>query len=230
MGSAKANARGRQLQELFKEGFIECVDDDTPTFEKNDYEVKLDWLLGSQPLLSFTSNLETHPTIGTSCGHKPLTFDISIGAEPKPPTPRMSFNFKTAKWAKFRSKLDQQLMLWNNDRRLDSTLAIEEYTSFITNSILVATQEAIPLSKQTNTTPMISEVTKRTAAIEIENVLSRPFNLKSGTPQGSPLSPLLYIIYTADSMNGIPTHTEHGLFADDTALWTSGNTMTILNT
>ncbi|CAF3678639.1 unnamed protein product [Rotaria sp. Silwood1] len=161
MGSAKANARGRQLQELFKEGFIECVDDDTPTFEKNDYEVKLDWLLGSQPLLSFTSNLETHPPIGTSCGHKPLTFDISIGAEPKPPTPRMSFNFKAAKWAKFRSKLDQQLMLWNNDRRLDSTLAIEEYTSFITNSILVATQEAIPLSKQTNTTPIISEVTKR---------------------------------------------------------------------
>ncbi|CAF4988906.1 unnamed protein product, partial [Rotaria sp. Silwood1] len=160
MGSAKANARGRQLQELFKEGFIECVDDDTPTFEKNDYEVKLDWLLGSQPLLSFTSNLETHPPIGTSCGHKPLTFDISIGAEPKPPTPRMSFNFKAAKWAKFRSKLDQQLMLWNNDRRLDSTLAIEEYTSFITNSILVATQEAIPLSKQTNTTPIISEVTK----------------------------------------------------------------------
>ncbi|CAF3789888.1 unnamed protein product [Rotaria sordida] len=230
MRSVKANARGRQLQELFKEGFIGGVDDDTPTFEKNDYEVKLDWLLGSQPLLSFTLNVETHPPIGTSCGHKPLTFDISIGAEPKPASPRMSFNFKAAKWSKFRSKLDQQLMLWNNDRHLDSALDVEEYTSFITNSILVATQEVIPLFKQTNTRPMISEVTKRTAAIEIENVLSRPFNLKSGTPQGSPLSPLLYIIYTADSMNGIPTHTEHGLFADDTALWTSGNTMTILNT
>ncbi|CAF4351321.1 unnamed protein product, partial [Rotaria sordida] len=131
------------------------------TFEKNDYEVKLDWLLGSQPLLSFTSNVETHPPIGTSCGHKPLTFDISIGAESKPASPRISFNFKAAKWSKFRIKLDQQLMLWNNDRRLDSALDIEEYTSFITNSILVATQEAIPLSKQTNTRPMISEVTKR---------------------------------------------------------------------
>ncbi|CAF3018287.1 unnamed protein product [Rotaria sp. Silwood2] len=160
MGSAKANARGRQLQELFKEGLIEGVDDDIPTFEKNDYEVKLDWLLGSQPLLSFTSNVETHSPIGTSCGHKPLTFDISIGAEPKPLSPRMSFNFKAAKWAKFRSKLDQQLMLWNNDRRLDSALDIEEYTSFITNSILVATREAIPLSKQTNTRPMISEASK----------------------------------------------------------------------
>ncbi|CAF1690555.1 unnamed protein product [Adineta ricciae] len=52
--------------------------------------------------------------------------------------------------------------------------------------------------------------------------------MMSGTPQGSPLSPLLYIMYTADSMNGIPTHTEHGLFADDTALWTSGHTLTSL--
>ncbi|CAF1517661.1 unnamed protein product [Adineta ricciae] len=50
----------------------------------------------------------------------------------------------------------------------------------------------------------------------------------SDTPQRSPLSPLLYIMYTADSMNGIPTHTEHGLFADDTALWTSGNILTSL--
>jgi hypothetical protein len=76
---------------------------------------------------------------------------------------------------------------------------------------------------------MISFLQNRTAAIEIENILSRPFHLMSGTPQGSPLSPLLYIIYTADSMNDLPYHTEHGLFADDTALWTSGNTMTHLN-
>ncbi|CAF1340714.1 unnamed protein product [Adineta ricciae] len=50
----------------------------------------------------------------------------------------------------------------------------------------------------------------------------------NGTPQGSPLSPLLYIMYTADSMNGIPTHTEHGLFADDAALWTSGHPLSSL--
>jgi len=54
-------------------------------------------------------------------------------------------------------------------------------------------------------------------------------NLNSGTPQGSPLSPLLYIIFTADSMNGIPKHTEHGLFADDTALWTSSTTLKSLS-
>ncbi|CAF1684172.1 unnamed protein product, partial [Adineta ricciae] len=53
--------------------------------------------------------------------------------------------------------------------------------------------------------------------------------LKSGTPQGCPLSPLLYILYTADLMNDIPSHTEHGLFADDTALWTSTISTTGLN-
>ena len=30
-------------------------------------------------------------------------------------------------------------------------------------------------------------------------------------------------------MNGLPTHTEHGLFADDTALWTASNTVTNLS-
>jgi hypothetical protein len=30
-------------------------------------------------------------------------------------------------------------------------------------------------------------------------------------------------------MNSIPDHTEHGLFADDTALWTASNTITNLN-
>ncbi|CAF1418002.1 unnamed protein product [Rotaria sordida] len=31
-----------------------------------------------------------------------------------------------------------------------------------------------------------------------------------------------------DSMNEMPTHTEHGLFAFDTALWTSSNTISNL--
>ncbi|CAF4561670.1 unnamed protein product [Rotaria sp. Silwood1] len=259
MGSRKTNARGRQLQELFKEGFIECVNDDSTTFEKNDYEEKLDWILASQPLLSFISNVETHPTRGTQSGHKPLTFDIPIGVEPKPPSPRLSLNFKAANWPKFRSKLNEQLMLWNNNRLINSALDIEEYTSFITNSITSATQEAIPTSKQLNTNIKLTKYTKHhvygtgrrchAAVILFDikaafdsvwhdgliyklNELRLPqyvMNYLSGTPQGSPLSPLLYIIYTADSMNAIPDHTEHGLFADDTALWTSSNTTTSLN-
>ncbi|CAF1506821.1 unnamed protein product [Adineta ricciae] len=88
-GSQQANARGKQLQELLAEGFIDCIEDDNSTFEKNDYEVKLDWILASQPLLSFISNVETHPTIGAINGHKPLTFDIPTGAESKSLSPRI---------------------------------------------------------------------------------------------------------------------------------------------
>ncbi|CAF1212778.1 unnamed protein product [Didymodactylos carnosus] len=76
---------------------------------------------------------------------------------------------------------------------------------------------------------LISFLSERTAAIELENLLSQTFGLKSGTPQGSPPSPLLYILFTADSMDGLPFYTDHGLFADDTALWTSCNTASGLN-
>ncbi|CAF4488970.1 unnamed protein product [Rotaria socialis] len=76
---------------------------------------------------------------------------------------------------------------------------------------------------------LISFLKNRTAAIEIGVFLSRQFNLKCDAPQGSPLSPLLYIIYTVDSMNKIPTHREHGLFGDNTALWTLAKTMTSLS-
>jgi hypothetical protein len=75
---------------------------------------------------------------------------------------------------------------------------------------------------------IISFLEHRTASIEIENTLSRSFTLKSSTPQGSPLSPLLYTIYTSDSTNSLPQHTEYGLFADDTALWAASNTITNL--
>ncbi|CAF4832336.1 unnamed protein product, partial [Rotaria magnacalcarata] len=76
---------------------------------------------------------------------------------------------------------------------------------------------------------LISFLESRTATVELDNTSSRLFTLSSGTPQGSPLSPLLFTIYTSDSMNGIPPHTEHGLFADDTALWTSSHQLTNLN-
>ncbi|CAF4636729.1 unnamed protein product [Rotaria socialis] len=103
--------------------------------KKNENEAGLDWILGSNPLLSFITNVKTHPTIGTINGHKSLKFDIQIGAEPKPTSPRLSFNFKEAKWTKFRNKLYQQLMLWNNDHSFYSTLDIEEYSMFIIPSV-----------------------------------------------------------------------------------------------
>ncbi|CAF1502030.1 unnamed protein product, partial [Rotaria sp. Silwood1] len=160
MGSRKTNARGRQLQEVINEGYFNCIDDVSTTYEKNDYEVKIDWILASQPLHSLISNVETHPTIGTLSGHKPLTFDLPIGPEPKPASPRLSLNFKAANWPKFRNTLNEQLILWNKHRYINSESDIEEYTSFITNSITTATQEAILTSKKLNTNIKLSEATK----------------------------------------------------------------------
>ncbi|CAF1500999.1 unnamed protein product [Adineta ricciae] len=51
-------------------------------------------------------------------------------------------------------------MQWNMDRRLNSTLHLEEYTKFITKSTLVATQEDIPRIKQRITSYSPSEVSK----------------------------------------------------------------------
>ena len=160
LGSRKTNGKGRQLLELINEGCIECVEDEYTTFEKDDYEEKLDWILASQPLRSFISNVDTHPIIGATYGHKPLTFDISLEAEPKPTSPRISLNFNAAKWSKFRSTLNQQLIKWDDNRLINTNLEIEEYSQFITNSILLATKDAIPPMKQLNTFINVSDTSK----------------------------------------------------------------------
>ncbi|CAF1206788.1 unnamed protein product [Rotaria sordida] len=134
MGSRRTNARGKQLQEIINEGYINCIDDDSTTFEKKDYEEKLDCILASQPLLSLISNVETHPTLGALSGHKPLTFDVPIGAEPKPISPRLSLNFKAANWTKFRILLTANDKTWERlqimqNKAIRAALGLPIYTS-----------------------------------------------------------------------------------------------------
>ena len=77
----------------------------------------------------------------------------------------------------------------------------------------------------------------RPTALEIAKIRGDIFGLhrdervklNSGTSQESSLSPLLYMIYTNDSISGIPQHTEHDLIADCTALWTSSSTIASLS-
>ena len=160
MGSRKTNSRGRQLLDIINEGYIYCIDDNNTTFERNQYEEKLDWVLASQPLLTFISDYEVHPMLGLSSGHKPITFNLPIGAEDKPASPRLSYNFKTADWSRYRAKLDEKLKRWNVTQS-SNTVDIEEYAKFITNSLTTATQETIRLSTHRNPTYTISEATKR---------------------------------------------------------------------
>ncbi len=65
----------------------------------------------------------------------------------------------------------------------------------------------------------------RSFIVTIDNHSSNPCPIEAGLPQGSPLSPTLFNIYTAD----IPT-TQLAQFADNTAIFTSSCTLTYSST
>ena len=69
-----------------------------------------------------------------------------------------------------------------------------------------------------------SFLSDRSLTVLYEGCYSQRVNLKAGTPQGSPLSPLIYIIYVNDYPEEIQEHSSLSQFADDTALWTSAFT------
>jgi hypothetical protein len=66
-----------------------------------------------------------------------------------------------------------------------------------------------------------SFLSNHTCSVKIQNIKSRPIALQAGVPQGSILSPLLYIVYCRDFPVTDAPRTKTRLFADDTAVWTS---------
>ena len=65
-----------------------------------------------------------------------------------------------------------------------------------------------------------SFLSDRTISVRAGNVLSKPVRLQAGTPQGSVLSPLLYLIYVNDVPINPANKCDGGQFADDISLWT----------
>ncbi|CAF1196578.1 unnamed protein product [Adineta steineri] len=98
--------------------------------------------------------------LGTVSGHKPLTFDLMIMADDKPPSPRIQFSFKLANWSLYRHILNEKLMQWDVNRKIVSTNDIDEYTTFISESIVAAARSSIPQSSG-KINIEISPVTKR---------------------------------------------------------------------
>ena len=66
-----------------------------------------------------------------------------------------------------------------------------------------------------------SFLTDRTIRARVGGELSRPVSLGAGTPQGSVLSPLLFLVYVNDMPLQPSNKCRAGQFADDMSLWTS---------
>ena len=60
----------------------------------------------------------------------------------------------------------------------------------------------------------------RSTRVEINGVRSRKFFLNEGLPQGSAISPLLFLLFINDITEFIEGGATPSLFADDTAIWT----------
>ena len=66
-----------------------------------------------------------------------------------------------------------------------------------------------------------SFLTDRTLTVLHEGCYSHEVFLGAGTPQGSPLSPLIYLIYVNDFPSDIEKNCCLSQFADDTAMWSA---------
>ena len=67
-------------------------------------------------------------------------------------------------------------------------------------------------------------LSERCARVKIQDHFSRPISPAAGVPQGSCLSPLLYLLYCYDIPNPLNKRLFLALFADDTAYWCVGRT------
>ena len=70
-----------------------------------------------------------------------------------------------------------------------------------------------------------SFLTDRSLTVLYEGCYSHRVYLNAGTPQGSPLSPLIYIIYVNDYPESINEKCSLSQFADDTAIWSCAYTL-----
>src|SRR2546426_1027566 len=61
----------------------------------------------------------------------------------------------------------------------------------------------------------------RSSQVKIGSLLSDTYTLENGTPQGSCLSPLLFLIMIND-IPQLSEYTKRALFADDLTIWRSG--------
>ncbi|CAF3317383.1 unnamed protein product [Rotaria socialis] len=160
MGSRRTNVKGRQLQQVLDEGYLQCIDNDLTTYARNNYEEKIDWILASQPTILFIDNVETEAPLGLKEDHKPLTFNLNMAADNKPSSPRLSFNFKSANWQLYRKTLNELLSNIDRTKTITTVEEIESYATTLTECISSSTKLSIPPTKDRLTNFPISTTTK----------------------------------------------------------------------
>jgi ribonuclease HI len=83
-------------------------------------------------------------------------------------------------------------------------------------------QKLIELGVPTHLTRWIAAFLRtRTAEVMINGTLSKRVRMKQGLPQGSVLSPLLFVIFINDILKDLPDDVSASLFADDAAVYAS---------
>ena len=55
--------------------------------------------------------------------------------------------------------------------------------------------------------------------VSVDNVSSETFNISTGVPQGSCLSPTLILVYFSHIIKNIPENIQTALYADDLCIW-----------
>ena len=160
-GSRRTNLKGRQLQQILEEGYLQCVEAEITTFERINYQEKIYWVLATQPTFLHISRVETHPQIGTITGHKPMTMELSSEAEYKPGSSRNTRNYNTADWPTYRRQLNRLLGSWNNETDLRTPENIEVYRKFITGCMNKAAEAATSPVEHSLKRELPNEITKR---------------------------------------------------------------------
>jgi hypothetical protein len=72
-------------------------------------------------------------------------------------------------------------------------------------------------------------LTSRTIQVQISETISDKYHIENGTPQGSILSPILFIIMLTDFPTTNDNTIKTSLFADDSAIWKSGTNITYIS-